>query len=135
MECRLSITHRLRPPLRHVLQRQGSQIHQRCIIGHASRVCHRLCHVELNALRDRAPWKSVHFDLHIVIVRAAYAKNGASRSLPMNNILTETLRAIRINRLSEEVAFYSKKDTLYRAFRISSGRAGPEGGDHSFHAR
>jgi hypothetical protein len=40
--------------------------------------------------------------------RAAYAKNGAGDRLPMNNILTETLQAIRINELFEEAVFRSK---------------------------
>lgn len=59
----------------------------------------------------------------MITVRAAYAQNGESRSLSTNNILTETLRAIRINGRSEEVFFCSKKVMPYRAFRLLFERA------------
>jgi integrase len=44
-------------------------------------------------------WEEVHFDRQTLTVRVAHANHGESRSVPMNNILTETLRAIRINGL------------------------------------
>ena len=36
----------------------------------------------------------------MITVRTAYAKNGESRSVPMNNVLTETLRAVRMTALA-----------------------------------
>src|SRR5215471_3954277 len=40
-------------------------------------------------------WDEVDLRRHAVTVRAAYAKNGESRTVPMNKVLTEVLRAVR----------------------------------------
>jgi len=42
-------------------------------------------------------WEDVSFRHQVITVRAAYAKNGESRSVPMNKILTTTLQAVRIS--------------------------------------
>jgi integrase len=68
-------------------------------------------------------WDDVNFPRQMITVRAAYAKNGESRSVPMNNILTEALRAIRIIGHSEGVVFRSRKGTPYRSFRTAFERA------------
>jgi site-specific recombinase XerD len=53
----------------------------------------------------------------IITVRAAYAKNGESRSVPMNKVLTETLQVIRINIPGTTQAFCNRKGMPYRSFR------------------
>src|SRR5215831_12955318 len=42
-------------------------------------------------------WDEVDFLHRVITVRAAYAKNGEARSVPMNDVLTATLKAIRMN--------------------------------------
>ena len=42
-------------------------------------------------------WEDVDFKRRVITVRAAYAKNGESRSVPMNRVLTETLRMVRMD--------------------------------------
>jgi integrase len=52
-------------------------------------------------------WADVDFSSGYITVRAAYAKNGESRSVPVNKVLTETSQAIRIsNSLIEDVTFH-----------------------------
>jgi integrase len=80
-------------------------------------------------------WEDVSFHRHMITVRAAYVKNGERRSVPMNNVLTETLKAIRIDGLSDGVIFRSQKGTPYRSFRTSFERAVKKAGitDFTFH--
>jgi integrase len=68
-------------------------------------------------------WADVDFSSRIVTVRAAYAKNGESRSVPMNKVLTETLKAIRIGASMSEVVFLSSRGTPYRSFRSAFERS------------
>jgi integrase len=68
-------------------------------------------------------WEDLSSHRQMITVRAAYAKNGERRSVPMNNILTETLKAIRMDGLSDGVIFRSQKGTPYRSFRTSFERA------------
>jgi integrase len=42
-------------------------------------------------------WEDVEFKRRVITVRAAYAKNGESRSVPMNAVLIETFHMIRMN--------------------------------------
>jgi integrase len=79
--------------------------------------------------------EDVSFDRQMITVRAGYAKNGESRSVPMNKILTETLKAIRIDGLFGGVIFRSQKGTPYRSFRTSFERAVKKAGitDFTFH--
>jgi integrase len=42
-------------------------------------------------------WQDVDFKRGLITVRAAYAKNGESRSVPINALLRRTLEAVRIN--------------------------------------
>ena len=58
-------------------------------------------------------------------VHATYAKNGESRYVPMNAVLTTTLKAVRMNTLADSLVFCSYKGTPYRSFRSAvelSGR-------------
>lgn len=56
-------------------------------------------------------------------MRAAYAKNGESRSVPMNNVLTETIRAVRIATLATEKVLCNAHGEPYRSFRTAPERA------------
>jgi integrase len=80
-------------------------------------------------------WSDIDFRRRIITVRAAYAKSGESRSVPMNKVLTETLKAIRINNSSTDVVFQSRHGTPYRSFRTSFERAVRRAGikDFTFH--
>jgi integrase len=40
-------------------------------------------------------WHDVDFHHRVIAVRAVYAKNGESRSMPMYSVLPETLRVMR----------------------------------------
>jgi integrase len=53
-------------------------------------------------------WEDVDFRRHAMTVQAAYSKNGESRGVPMNAVLTATLRAIRINASDESPVFCSR---------------------------
>ena len=68
-------------------------------------------------------------------VRAAYAKNGESRSVPMNKVLTETLRAVRMTALARDHVFCNRHGVPYRSFRTSFERAVRKAGltDFTFH--
>ena len=61
-------------------------------------------------------WSDVDFERRRVQVRAAYAKNGESRSIPMNEVLTGTLEAIRI---SDGAVFRNRTGAPYRCIRTA----------------
>ncbi len=81
-------------------------------------------------------WADVDFSGGYITVRAAYAKNGESRSITMNKGLTETLKAIRISGSMSEVVFLSSRGTPYRSFRSAFERAVRKGSieDVTFHS-
>ena len=54
-------------------------------------------------------------------MRAAYAKNGERRSVPMNTMLTRTLEAVRIK--ARGAVFRKKDGESYRDFRTAFERA------------
>ena len=62
-------------------------------------------------------WEDVDFRRQTITVHAAYAKNGESRSVLMNDVLTTTLKAVRMNGLADSLVFCSHKGTPYRSFR------------------
>lgn len=68
-------------------------------------------------------WADVGFSSGYIAVRAAYAKNGESRNVPMNKALTETLQAIRIDDSMSEIVFRSTRGTPYRSFRSAFERS------------
>ena len=76
------------------------------------------------------------FKRRTVTVRAAYAKNGEGRSVPMNAVLTETLQKVRMNTLDVTgPVFCSRNGTPYRSFRTAFERAIRQAGltDLTFH--
>src|SRR5262245_60758839 len=68
-------------------------------------------------------WNDVDFRRRVITVRAAYAKNGEARSVPMNDVLTATLKAIRINATVDGVVFCNRNGTPYKSFRSAFERA------------
>jgi integrase len=50
-------------------------------------------------------WNDVNFKWRMITVRAAYAKSGESRSVPMNKVLTATLKAIRMSHSLTDFVF------------------------------
>ncbi len=68
-------------------------------------------------------WNEVDFRRYVITVRAAYAKNGESRSVPMNKVLTETLRAVRMTALATAHVFCTLHGGPYRSFRSAFERA------------
>jgi integrase len=66
-------------------------------------------------------WDDVDFEQGLITVRAAYAKNGESRSVPMNAMLTRTLEAVTIK--TADAVFCKKDGKPYRDFRTAFERA------------
>jgi integrase len=58
-------------------------------------------------------WEDVDFHRQTITIKATYAKNGESRSGPMNDILTATFQGVR---MSSGPMFCSRNSTLYRPF-------------------
>jgi integrase len=69
-------------------------------------------------------WADVDFRRHAVTVRAAYAKNGESRSVPMNAVLLSTLKAVRMTVHAIDMpVFCVPQGTPYKNFRTAFERA------------
>jgi integrase len=80
-------------------------------------------------------WKEVDFRRQTITVQAGYAKNGESRSVPMNTVLTMTLKAVRMNTSEAGSVFCNRQGTPYRSFRTTFERAVKKAGleDFTFH--
>ena len=61
-------------------------------------------------------WEDVDFRRRVMTVRAAYAKNGESRSVPMNEVLTATLQTVRMSTSADGPVFRTRTDEPYRSF-------------------
>jgi integrase len=77
-------------------------------------------------------WGDVDFRRQLMTVQAAYAKNGESRSVPMNVVLTATLKAIRMNTAAESPVFCNRQGTPYRSFRTAFEQAVCQAGLKNF---
>jgi integrase len=68
-------------------------------------------------------------------VRAAYVKNGESRSVLMNEVLTATLHAVRMSMSADGPVFRTRTGTPYRSFRTAFTHAVRQAGtmDFTFH--
>jgi integrase len=64
-------------------------------------------------------WEDVDFQRLVLTVRAAYAKNGESRSVPMNEVLTATLQAVRMNVSASGLVFRTRTGKPYRSCRTA----------------
>lgn len=80
-------------------------------------------------------WQDVDFRRRTITVRAGYAKNGESRTVPMNEVLTTTLKAVKLHNVDGERVFCSRQGTPYRSFRTAFERAACLAGvvDFTFH--
>lgn len=56
-------------------------------------------------------------------MRAGYAKNGDARSVPMNELLTDMLKSVKLRNCQSEWVFCSREETLYCSFRSAFERA------------
>jgi integrase len=68
-------------------------------------------------------WCDVDFSRGVITVQAAYAKNGEARSVDMNDVLTPTLQAIRMNTTGNGLVFCSRNGTSYKLFRSAFEKA------------
>jgi integrase len=80
-------------------------------------------------------WGDIDFRRRVITVRAAYTKNGESRSIPMNDVLTTTLKAVKMKVSTEGPVFRTPQGGPYRNFRTAFERAVEHAGleDFTFH--
>jgi len=80
-------------------------------------------------------WGDIDFRRRVITVRAAYSKNGESRSIPMNDVLTTTLKAVKMEASTEGSVFRTPQGGPYRNFRTAFERAVQQAGleDFTFH--
>jgi integrase len=80
-------------------------------------------------------WHDIDFHRRVITVRAAYAKNGESRSIPMNNVLIELLRVMKGDGPKDGSVFCTSKGTPHRDFRTTFSRIVQRAGikDFMFH--
>ncbi len=80
-------------------------------------------------------WADVDFRRQTIMVRAGYAKNGESRSVPMNAVAAATLRDLQQQGEDAERVFCSRHGTPYRSFRHTLMTAVRKAGlaDFTFH--
>ncbi len=68
-------------------------------------------------------WEEVDFEKQNITVKAGYAKNGESRTIPMNDVLTATLEEVRIDVTESGSVFRNRNGAPYRSFRTAFERA------------
>ena len=80
-------------------------------------------------------WNDIDFRRRTVTVCAGYVKNRESRTVPMNEVLTTTLKAVKLVDAEGEKVFCSRRGTPYRSFRTAFERAVRLAGlaDFTFH--
>ena len=80
-------------------------------------------------------WADVDFRQRIMTMRVAYTKNDESRSVPMNEVLTATLQAVRMSMSADGPVFQTRTGKLYRSFRTAFTHAVRQAGmmDFTFH--
>src|SRR5262249_10532257 len=80
-------------------------------------------------------WGDIDFRRRVITVRAGYAKTGESRSIPMNDVLTTTLQAVKMETATEGAVFRTPRGGPYRNFRTAFERAVQQAGleDFTFH--
>ena len=69
-------------------------------------------------------WGDVDVRRRLITVRAGYAKNGESRSVPMNAVLLSTIKAVTITAPAADASvFCTPQGTPYKNFRTAFERA------------
>ena len=77
-------------------------------------------------------WQDVDFRHGVVTVQAGYAKNGEGRRVPMNHVLTATLKAVKLQGTEGEQVFCNRQGTPYRSFHTAFERAIRKAGVQNF---
>jgi integrase len=81
-------------------------------------------HTQLRAWELRSLiWNDVDFRCRTSSVRGGYAKNVESRTVPMNEVLTTTLKIVKLQSAEAEKVSYSRQGTPYHSFRTTFERA------------
>ena len=80
-------------------------------------------------------WADVEINRRMITVRAGYAKHGEARSVPMNQLLTDILKSVKIADTQGDKVFCSREGMPYRSFRSAFERAVRKAGiaDFTFH--
>jgi integrase len=80
-------------------------------------------------------WHDIDFRRRTVTIRAGYAKNGESRTVPMDEVLTTILKAAKLGSADGEKVFCSRHGTPYRSLRTAFNQATRLAGvgDFTFH--
>jgi integrase len=68
-------------------------------------------------------WSDVDFRRRMITVRAGYAKNGGARHVPMNQLLTDTLKSVKLANYQVDRVFCNREGVPYRSFRSAFERA------------
>jgi integrase len=63
-------------------------------------------------------WESVDLERRLVTVEAAYAKNGETRTVPLNQVAWEALSRLKVSSTSEMV-FISQKGGAFKSIRTA----------------
>ena len=80
-------------------------------------------------------WGDIDLRRRVITVPAAYSKNGKSRSIPMNAVLTTTLKAVKMKAATEGPVFRTPQGEPYRNFCTAFEHAVQQAGleDFTFH--
>jgi integrase len=68
----------------------------------------------------------------MITVRAGYVKNGEARSVPMNQLLTDILKSVKLANSRGDRLFCNRDGTPYRSFRSAFERAVRKAGITNF---
>ena len=68
-------------------------------------------------------WTDVEINRRMITVRAGYAKNGEARRVPMNQLLTDILKSVKLANNQGDRVFCNRDGTSYRSFRSAFERA------------
>jgi integrase len=61
-------------------------------------------------------WHDGDFRRRMMTVRAGHAKNGEARSVPTNQLLTDTLKSVKLANYQGDRVFCNRRGTPYRSF-------------------
>jgi hypothetical protein len=68
-------------------------------------------------------WTDVEISRRMITVRAGYAKNGEARCVPMNQLLTDILKSVKLANNQGDRPFCNRDGTSYGSFRSAFERA------------
>jgi integrase len=77
-------------------------------------------HTEFRASEPRLPlWEDVDLRRRAMTVQVAYTKNGERRNVPMNEVLTATLQAVRMSTSADGLVLRFRMGKPYRSCRTA----------------